>query len=552
MTDTQDISNDLSAWIDGELPGARAKQVAEAVQADPALAAEADELRQVASLISQFGAPELPDDFAQRIVEQAIQPKPSHFPRWASFCVAASVLVTTGIALLLFEDGEAPQSSLAYHSEEDAESDDLTVLDAEATDFGGVELNTEADAIRLRRRKPSSNFFGTAEADRKLDVAEEHLAKRSSGSDALKVREELDGIRPAKPIIPAKGLAGKNKACKKLPEIAADDAIHDAPEINAPAERMGKVRTKAEGARELSLKDETLVTISPVVTKPKAAGRVSKKSVEYDRVQARGKGSRKTSRAGPGRYDAVSNFAQARDEAQATITEMQNAAAVSQTVPGGPPGQKAIRLDTFQMRQRTQPENLEQTETVYAKSQEAGQQRIERLLLRNNIELVEQNQPLLNAGQAVAVSDNTAPPPVTLKQKLNSSRFKINSKTTTHAAPAASQVQYMVFGGQSQIKTLRSQIQVLNGTNEKVKVNEVASNRIAPMKQQKLLSSLIPQDIEQVQAPTQVASQTEQPAKISPPPALKTQPAGDTQRETLRQISTPAVDILIITVEERK
>ena len=45
MTDTQDISNDLSAWIDGELPDARAKQVAEAVQADPALAAEADELR---------------------------------------------------------------------------------------------------------------------------------------------------------------------------------------------------------------------------------------------------------------------------------------------------------------------------------------------------------------------------------------------------------------------------------------------------------------------------------------------------------------------------
>jgi hypothetical protein len=518
------------------------------VQADSALAAEADELRQVASLISQFGAPELPDDFAQRIVEQAIQPKPSHFPRWASFCVAASVLITTGIALLLFEDGEAPQSSLAYHTAEDAGSVTRTVLDAKEKDFGEAELKTEADAPPLRRRKPSSNFFGTAEADRKLDVAEEHLAKRSSGSDALNSSEELDCIRPAKPNTLAKGIAGKNKAYKKLPEIAADDAIHDAPEINAPAERMGKVRTKAEEARELSLKDGVLVAISPVVTQPKAAGRVSKKSGGYDRVQAKGKGSRMKSRAGPGRYDVMSNVMQARTEAQATITTMQRALPVSQTVPGGPPGQKAIRIHAFQMRQRTQPETLEQTETVYAKSLEAGQQRIEGILRYNNIELVKQNQPLLNAGQAVAVSGNPAALPATQQLQPNSPRDQIGWKI---AAPAASQVQYMVFGGQSQIATLRSQVRVLNATREKAKANEVAAIEAKQRKQKRALSSLIPQDSEQAQTPTEAASQTEQPAKTSPSAPQTTAPPAP-QRETRSQISTPAVDILIITVEERK
>jgi hypothetical protein len=120
------------------------------------------------------------------------------------------------------------------------------------------------------------------------------------------------------------------------------------------------------------------------------------------------------------------------------------------------------------------------------------------------------------------------------------------------AAPPTAQVQYMVFGGESQIATLRSQVRVLNGTSEKAKANEVAAIEAKQMqKEQRTTSSLIPQDSEQVQTPTQASSQTEQPAKISPP-APKTKPTRAPQRETRSQISTPAVDILIITVEERK
>ena len=551
MTDTQDISNDLSAWIDGELSDARSKQVAEAVQADPDLATEADELRQVASLISQFAPPELPDDFAQRIVEQAIQPKPNHFPHWACFCVAASVLITTGIALLLFEDGKVPPSSLAYHSAEDAESDTRTVFETKGTAVDEGELKTEADAIALRRRKPSSDFFGKAGVNGKIDVAEELLAKRSSHSHALKASKDLGDmaqINPAEPATPVAGISeGRDKGYKKLAEIVADDATSDSPRISAPAERIGKSGKKDGDSRGVSAKGGALFDRGSVATKSEAARRMSRKPVGHERVQAKGKGSRMKSRAGPGRYDVASNVVQARTEAQATITEMQNSLPVRQTVPGGPPGQKAIRIHAFQMRQRTQPENLEQTETVYAKSLKVGQQRIEGILRYNNIELVEQNQPLLNAGQAVAVSENTAALPATQQLQSNSPRNQIDGKI---AAPAA-QVQYMVFGGKSQIATLRSQVRVLNSSLVMDKANEVASLEAKSSKQKNTFSSLIPKDSEQVQTPTQAASQAERPAKPSPPAPI-TKPARASQTGTCSQISTPAVDILIITVEERK
>ena len=501
MTDTQDISNDLSAWIDGELSDARAEQVAKAVQSDPALAAEADELRQVAALLSQFAPPALPDDFAQRIAAQAIPPKPSHFPRWASFCVAASVLVATGTALLIFQDNDTPKPSLAYNDE----SEENRIAETESIADDSVELKTEADAIHGRMKDLGEKLYTEKKDDRDLDVP--------------KVAEELADIRSIRPAKPGA-------------------------RVPVASKRASKTAGKKGGRYKGSIaKDATPVEVaSPIAPNPQATLWASAKAGNI--AASNGTANQTMGRAGPGRYDAIANMDQARTEAQATVSMMQNSLPVAQTVPGGPPGQKPIQFQAFRTNQHRQAENGEQNETVYAKSLEAGQQRVEGLFRDNGIELVKKNQPLLNTGQVVTTSTRRSARPATGQIQSKTTR---DSKT---AARSASQVQYIVFGGQSQIKTLRSQVQVLNAPAEAPKADEeMAAKQVdslakketipAPILVGGLKPTLMSSDIDPPEAETRLRA-----SKAKATPARSKQ-----QRSAL---SPPPVDVLIITVEERK
>ena len=111
----------------------------------------------------------------------------------------------------------------------------------------------------------------------------------------------------------------------------------------------------------------------------------------------------------------------------------------------------------------------------------------------------------------------------------------------------------MVFGGKSQIKELRRQVSVLNAANEKAKAEEVTVKQAdsleqketipAPILEGDLKPTLISSDIDPPQTGTLARSSKSSTNAPSAPP---------TSSEPLRQIKTPAVDILIIMVEERK
>ena len=583
MTDTQDISNDLSAWIDGELSDARAKQVAEAVQADPALAAEADELRQVASLIGQLGGPgELPANFAQRVAEQAIQHKTSRFPHWASFCVAASVLIATGTALMLFQDNDTYQTSLAYHSEEDAKRDEGTAagIELDAVD-DAVELGTEADALHRRPRELVDK--------RASKVLNEDFAKKELNRDAFKGDEEISAsgrIAAPKPGPQPIRFRGKGGGNQKLSDRAAK--VNKPPLaalVKEDLNKDGQVTYASKAGRDISelraiavpepsaltrrytgkgrdykglVEQPAEVAITPVAPKPRGPRRIGKKSSAYAKTQDwdADAENRLRRRAGPGPYDAVSNMAQARTEAQATVTMMQSdspivrkASTIVLNVPGGPPGQQAIQLQAFRMDQQPQPENREQTETVYVKSLDAGQKRIEGLLSYNGIEMVKQNQPLLNNGQAVLVGgwNNVARAQATQPKPRNTS--SADSKTDT---PVTGQLQYMVFGGKTQIKELRRQVSVLNASIQTAEAKKKAADASVKVPEKEIVPEPILAELKPTPIPNEPdVAQTETLAKNSKP-AAKAPSAKPTSSEPLRQIKTPAVDILIIMVEERK
>lgn len=509
MTDSQDISNDLSAWIDGELSDARSEQVAKAVQSDPALAAEADELRQVASLLSQFAPPALPDDFAQRIAAQAIPPKPSHFPRWASLCVAASVLVATGTALLLFQNDDIQQPSLAYNDE----SKENRIAATESITDDSVELKTEAEAIHRRMKDLDEKLYTEKKDHRDLEVP--------------KVAEELAdtrSIRPAKPV------ARFPVASKRASKTASKTA--------------GKKAGKYKGS---IAKDATPgQVLSPVASNPQPTRQIGKKA---DNGIATGDGpvNQTMGRAGPGRYDAALNMDQARTEAQATVTMMQNSLPVAQTVPGGPPGQKPIQFQAFRTNQHRQAKNGEQSETVYAKSLKAGQQRIEGLLYRNGIELVKQNQPLLNNRQAVLVGGWSKM--VARAQVVQAKATADTSDDSQTDAPVTGQLKYMVFGGQSQIKELRSQVQVLNAANKTAKAEEVAADQVDSLaKEETIPAPILEGDVK----PTAISSDIDPPDTETRQRTAKSKSHPAKRKQQRSSLSPPPVDVLIITVEERK
>ena len=92
-------SQDLSAWLDGELSGPEARRVVQAVEADPALRAEADALAAVRRAVRELSRQKAPDDFVARVLAEAertrlFQPrqaeqKPGLFG-WVRYAAAAA------------------------------------------------------------------------------------------------------------------------------------------------------------------------------------------------------------------------------------------------------------------------------------------------------------------------------------------------------------------------------------------------------------------------------------------------------------------------------
>lgn len=80
----RELDQELSALIDGELPPARAREVREEVEADPALSERLAGFESVGELLQSLPRPELPNDLRARLQERIDQVESSPSPSPAS------------------------------------------------------------------------------------------------------------------------------------------------------------------------------------------------------------------------------------------------------------------------------------------------------------------------------------------------------------------------------------------------------------------------------------------------------------------------------------
>jgi len=105
-SDRQKTREDLSSYLDGELPEPRARQVQQALRADTALAVEFEALRAVRDRVGRLPRVSAPSGTARAVLERLGRPAPAAGRRamtpWVGrVAVAAGVLVAVGIGAAL-------------------------------------------------------------------------------------------------------------------------------------------------------------------------------------------------------------------------------------------------------------------------------------------------------------------------------------------------------------------------------------------------------------------------------------------------------------------
>ncbi|MBS3735303.1 MAG: hypothetical protein KGY99_10340 [Phycisphaerae bacterium] len=122
----------LSAYLDGELDDAEAREVTEAIERDEALRDECRSLRETRRLLRALPREAAPDELADRVLAQAERkslvtqaPSPRQAPklRWARYAAAAAVLVVAGgvIAVIvqsMYTAGQYDQTQTVHRGDE--------------------------------------------------------------------------------------------------------------------------------------------------------------------------------------------------------------------------------------------------------------------------------------------------------------------------------------------------------------------------------------------------------------------------------------------------
>lgn len=137
MNDREDIPEQLSAYLDGELSAEEAQRVEAALAEDAALAAELEQLRRTRRLLQSLPRQAAGEDFARRVLE-ALPPtgwerdvqtwKPASLPRTWQRILSAAALVVLAIgggvfvAVELYDAGPPPREELAARYPEENES----------------------------------------------------------------------------------------------------------------------------------------------------------------------------------------------------------------------------------------------------------------------------------------------------------------------------------------------------------------------------------------------------------------------------------------------
>ncbi|MBL7132479.1 MAG: hypothetical protein ISS78_00140 [Phycisphaerae bacterium] len=107
MSEREEYSGDLSAYLDGELSQSRRRRLDEVLQYDQELARELDRLRATRELIRSLPAARSPRDFTSRVVARGERMRllgslrqPRSY-RWITLAAAAVVLVVAGLSVVI-------------------------------------------------------------------------------------------------------------------------------------------------------------------------------------------------------------------------------------------------------------------------------------------------------------------------------------------------------------------------------------------------------------------------------------------------------------------
>ncbi len=109
MNDEHNISEELSAYLDGELSEAEARRIEQALRDDPALARELEALRAARELVRSLPTAKAPEGFAATVMDKAerlqlvapIPPARRWRFHWASLATAAVILIAVGIGVVV-------------------------------------------------------------------------------------------------------------------------------------------------------------------------------------------------------------------------------------------------------------------------------------------------------------------------------------------------------------------------------------------------------------------------------------------------------------------
>ena len=246
------LRDDLKAYVDGELSADRAAEVSAALNADPDLAAEADEIRKLSGAIQAFS--EVPSPVGLEKALRAIRPKPAWWSpagrtgqlAWGTAAMAAAV-----VAVVFFLPNRSGMQS------ESARYVTASSLSAKASDSAASEKAMAASPpAKLSQPAPETFTAGAgskAEAANGMVPAAADVAKTKQQPAESRERElkgqELrlnmkvaDADQAEQEVLAVAGPLGgfaeadKNRVVLTVPQDRTEDALKE-------LRRIGKVET---------------------------------------------------------------------------------------------------------------------------------------------------------------------------------------------------------------------------------------------------------------------------------------------------------------------
>ncbi len=157
MSAHETISNQLSAYLDGELSPVELKVVEAALAKDPTLVAQLDELRATRALLRALPAMRLPDGFAQRVARQANgQAVEMGTSRWIRYAAAAAIVaISAGVGMVVSQSIREPLGEPTHVASRTVEPAELLAARSKESTLKGKlasgvsdEMDEMKDAVR--------------------------------------------------------------------------------------------------------------------------------------------------------------------------------------------------------------------------------------------------------------------------------------------------------------------------------------------------------------------------------------------------------------------